>query len=160
MNSEIVPGLELPPLNQVGFVVRNLEAALVRYRPLFGEFPVRMEHEFENMIFRGKPVAGQLNIAIAKSGDVEIELIEVVRGYTLHSEFLEQSGEGMHHLGFTVDDMDEMLAKAAQASFKPVCGERIPGVADYEYLESEQHPGLVLEFLVYKDSSEQPSAGT
>lgn len=158
MSNKLVPGLELPPLAQVGFVVRDLASAMSYYHPLFGEFPVRMEHEFENMIFRGKPVAGKLAIAIAKSGEVEIELIEVVRGYTLHSEFLEQRGEGMHHLGFIIDDMDEMLARAERASFKPVCGERIPGVADYEYLESEHHPGLVLEFLDYKDPSQKPGA--
>ena len=150
MSNELIPGLTLPPLHQVGFVVRDLAAALVRYRPLFGDFPTRIEHEFTNMIFRGTPIAGKLQIAIAKSGPVEIELIEVERGYTLHSEFLEQNGEGMHHLGFIVNDMDEMLAKAAPAGFMPVCGERIPDVADYEYLESDQHPGLILEFLVYK----------
>ena len=38
MAEDIRKQLNLPDLNQVGFVVRDLEAALALYEPMFGPF--------------------------------------------------------------------------------------------------------------------------
>ena len=97
--------LDLPDLNQVGFVVRNLEQALALYEPLFGPFST-MDPGPMTYDYRGEQEECDMRLAFGKSGDVEIELIEWVAGGCPHKEFLDAGGEGMHHLRFIVDDLD------------------------------------------------------
>ena len=37
--------------------------------------------------------------------EVEVELIEILEGRIFHSEFAETIGEGLHHVGYMVDDV-------------------------------------------------------
>ena len=141
-------------MHQLGFVVRDLEQSIARYEPIFGRFDKRMEHAFDNMIYRGKRISGRMGLAFAYSGDIEIELIQVLEGRTFHSEFLETQGEGLHHVSFQVDDMAAMIAAAARIGYSPVCGQHIEGVAEYHYLEhSDDRGAIYLEFLqLFEDS--------
>ena len=56
---------------------------------------------------RGETVSAALALAFGRSGNVQIELIQPIRGQSLHSEFLASNGPGVHHRGFLVDDLDE-----------------------------------------------------
>ena len=49
---------------------------------------------------------------------VQYELIEPVFGNSLFSKFLETKGEGIHHLGFFVTDIDKEITKLVEKSFK------------------------------------------
>ena len=51
-----------------------------------------------------------MEIGFARSGNVQIELLQPVRGEGLHVEFLASNGPGAHHLGFLVDDIDAEVA--------------------------------------------------
>ena len=44
-------------------------------------------------------------VAFAVLGPIEMELIEVLEGNTIHADFLNTRGEGIHHIGFRVADM-------------------------------------------------------
>ena len=90
MKTELAQQLNLPPVNQVGFVVRNLKQAIRQYEPLFGEF-VEMDAPDMEWDYRGEPAVSSLKLAMAQSGEVEIELIEWVAGDTPHKEFLDAS---------------------------------------------------------------------
>ena len=43
----------------------------------------------------------------------QYELIEPLEGPTTYHEFLAQRGEGLHHLGYYVDDIDTEIARMA-----------------------------------------------
>ena len=79
MSDDICQQLDLPDLNQVGFVVRDMAKALALYEPMFGPFslmdPGPMEYDY-----RGRKETCEMRLAFGKSGDVEIELIEPQRG--------------------------------------------------------------------------------
>ena len=111
--------LGLPPMDQVGFVYRDLEAAIASYDSLFGPFQVHEYGSFE-YDYRGSREACELRIAFGRSGDIEIELIQWVSGGCPHKEFLDQGREGMHHLRFQVENLEKMVAKASQAGYQPV----------------------------------------
>ena len=49
-----IGGVELPPIDQVGYVVRDLEATLERYAHVFGPF-TRMESKLTGVRYRGRP---------------------------------------------------------------------------------------------------------
>jgi hypothetical protein len=62
--------------------------------------------------YRGRDVECALTIGFARSGDVQIELIQPVSGEGLHVEFLAQHGPGAHHLGFMVQRLDDEIARS------------------------------------------------
>ena len=108
MNTNLPKELNLPPVNQVGFVVKDLDKALEFYQPLFGDFTVMDASDME-WDYRGRPEVSSLRIAFGNSGDVEIELIQWIAGETPHKEFLEAGHEGMHHLRFVVDNVEKKV---------------------------------------------------
>ena len=62
MNTNIPKALNLPPVNQIGFVVRDLELALKQYEPLFGEFTVMDAADLE-WDYRGTPETTSSTVA-------------------------------------------------------------------------------------------------
>jgi len=137
--------VELPAMDQVGYVVRNMEKALERYGPLFGPFEV-IDYELEGPIYRGVPRDCRLRIAYGRSGSIEIELIQVLEGDSVHREFIDAGREGVHHIRFMVDDLDRVLRAIAGNGFRPIWLHRIP-IAAWAYVEHESRDGVLLEFL-------------
>jgi len=148
MNTKIPKALDLPPVNQVGFVVKDLKKALELYEPLFGPF-VEMDAADMEWEYRGKPAMSSLKIAFAKSGDVEIELIEWVSGETPHKEFIDAGREGMHHLRFMVDKVEEKVKEAEVYGYREIWYKRFGEGLAASYLEREGDP-LILEFFENK----------
>ena len=96
-HTEQMTQLGLPPADQVGFVVRDLEQAMAAYGPLFGPFST-MDGSVTDARYRGRTEDAGLKIAFGRSGDLEIELIQWVSGHSPHREFIEKGREGMHHI--------------------------------------------------------------
>ncbi len=134
----------LPPIDQIGFVVRDLDAAVEQYEPLVGTFDVA-QYDMDDVDYRGRSTSCTLKIAIARSGDLEFELIEVVAGEAYHREFLDQGRDGPHHIRFPTKDLDGDVAKLEPIGFKRVYGKRFaPGLA-FAYLEDDR--GRVIELF-------------
>jgi methylmalonyl-CoA/ethylmalonyl-CoA epimerase len=145
MDTDIREKLELPPIDQVGFVVRDMEAALKLYEPLFGPFSTMDSGEFE-YDYRGEKDVSSLKLAFGRSGEVEIELIQWVSGRTPHKEFIDAGREGMHHLRFRVDNLDEKLVEAEAFGYHSIWQTRYGEGLAVAYLEREGDP-LLLEFF-------------
>lgn len=145
MTINIAQALNLPPVNQVGFVVKDLKQALALYEPLFGDFTVMDIPDME-WDYRGKPETSSLKIAFGKSGDVEIELIEWISGETPHKEFLDAGREGMHHLRFIVDNLEDKVKEAQAHGYRQIWYKRFGEGLAASYLEREGDP-LVIEFF-------------
>ena len=137
--------LKLPPIDQVGFVVRDMEAALALYEPLFGPFTTMDSGEFE-YDYRGSKNTSSLKLAFGRSGEVEIELIQWMSGDTPHKEFIDAGREGMHHLRFRVDDLDAKIAEAEPLGYRSIWQTRYGEGLAVAYLEREGDP-LLLEFF-------------
>ncbi|QDX80819.1 hypothetical protein B9N43_05915 [Denitratisoma sp. DHT3] len=149
MNTSPLPqtlqNLGLPPVDQIGFVVRDLDAAVALYEPVFGPF-WRMDGAVSACEFRGRIADVDLQLAFGKSGDLEIELIQWVSGESPHSEFIQRGREGMHHLRFRVADVDAWIARVAPIGYRPIWYKRYSETITFAYLEREGDP-LIIEFL-------------
>ena len=145
MAEDISRQLDLPDLNQVGFVVRDMDAALALYEPLFGPFST-MDPGPMTYDYRGEQEECNMRLAFGKSGDVEIELIEWVSGGCPHKEFLDAGREGMHHLRFIVKDLDAAVAEAQAVGYSNIWGKRYGEGLAVAYLEREGDP-LVIEYF-------------
>ena len=101
-------------LSHVGVVVRDMDKAVKRLESLgIGPFeplsPLPMTGNF-----RGKPFTPDCKTLMAKMGEIGLELLQPVKGESPWQEFLDSKGEGIHHIAFDVDDIDEMVTKLTE----------------------------------------------
>lgn len=128
------------PITQICWVTDDIEAA---ERLLSDQFGVgtwtRIPHtEFgpDTTTLRGEPVRFVAHISLGYAGDLQLELIQPVEGPTIHAEFLEAKGPGLHHVCFEVDDMDAAVA-AAETAGVPVLmrGSMMGGEIEFAYVD-------------------------
>jgi hypothetical protein len=66
-------------------------------------------------------------VAMGQMGPLGIELLQPVEGETVHKELLEKTGEGIGHIAYTVDDLEEETAKLVEKGFPIILSIRPPG---------------------------------
>jgi catechol 2,3-dioxygenase-like lactoylglutathione lyase family enzyme len=142
MQNTLAEQLDLGPCDQVGFVVADLERAIASYTPLFGPFDIQEYGAFDYN-YRGETEPCELRIAFGRSGDLEIELIQWVSGGSPHKEFLDAGREGMHHLRFLVDNLEEKVSEAAPFGYKSIWHTRFGEGLAVAYLERDGDPLLI-----------------
>jgi 4-hydroxyphenylpyruvate dioxygenase-like putative hemolysin len=146
------PAVRLPPVEQIGIVVRDADLAAEFFTSTFGWGPFKIsEVEMKGFTYDGQTGDCRLKMAFARSGSVEIELIEVLEGETPHSYFLRRQGEGMQHLRFRVDDFDGMIAALAREGVDPLFHQRFPGIAAFAYMKADMTSGLMVELFEMKE---------
>jgi hypothetical protein len=143
----------LPPVYQLGYVVRDIERACRHYESTFGTGPFSpvIDVAMNGALLRGKRVDTTIKVAFVQSGDVQIELIQPVAGENPYTEFLEARGEGIHHLAYKVDDMESVKARFAEKVGDPVFSCDM-GVMEFAYYDTSEIGGLMLEFLYFRDA--------
>ena len=145
MPDDALSTLGLPPIDQVGFVVKDLAEAEKRYSALFGPW-TRMDGSVSGATYRGRTADVKLALLFGHSGELEIEFIEWQGGESPHREFIEQGREGMHHLRYRVDDTDAWIDKLATLGYAPIWYKQFSKEIVFAYLEREGDP-LLLELL-------------
>ncbi|WP_394743120.1 VOC family protein [Natronococcus roseus] len=95
-------GIDIPAVSQIAWVVEDVEAAMERYNRVLGFGPWEVHRieppEHREMSYRGAETECAFEIGYATLGDVEIEFVEPLSGESIHQDFLEAHGEGVHHL--------------------------------------------------------------
>ncbi len=86
-----------------------------------------------------------MKAAIAYTGKVFVELVEVLEGESPHTEFFREHGEGLQHVAFAVRDIDQVVADLAPEGLKPIL--------EYAF-ETEQGGQLCRVQEVYLNSAE------
>ena len=88
-------------INHIGIAVRSIESQRDFYENILGA-------EFEMI----EDVPSQkVRVAFYKVGDVRLELLEPTDPASSVATFLEKRGEGLHHVAYTVDDIEQRLAE-------------------------------------------------
>ncbi len=140
--------VQLPPVSHVALVVKDIEKTAEYYTSTLGIGPLEaQEVALDGVIFHGRPVKTRFKVASARSGQVEIEMIQPVEGDSPYAEFLNSKGEGLHHLAFDVDDLDSIAAEWAKEGIKPFFSQEFPGVAKFAYFNTDRLGGVVVELF-------------
>jgi catechol 2,3-dioxygenase-like lactoylglutathione lyase family enzyme len=140
-----IGSVELPPIDQVGYVVRSLDETTKRYERLFGPFAF-MDSPLTGVLYRGAPADVNLRIAYGSAGSLEMEFIEVLSGASPHAEFLAAGREGIHHVRYRVADCDATIAALRGEGFAPIWYHDM-GFAKFAYLEHASRDGVLIELL-------------
>lgn len=113
--------VKLGTFSHVGIVVKDVDKAMKYYSSVFGLGPFTTSvYELKRFMYRGKPADARVKAAIAYSGRILIELIEVLEGETAHTEFLRERGEGVQHIAFTIENLDGALVELAKDGIEPI----------------------------------------
>ncbi len=135
---------------QIAIVVRDIEAAAKRYADVFGvEVPTPIETgtaDKTNIRFRGQPTTARAKLAFFKMGQVSLELIEPMGGPSTWKEFLDSHGEGVHHIAFRVEGMDDVLTYLNGKGLPTAQRGDYTG-GRYAYVDADKMLGVNLELL-------------
>ena len=133
---------------QAGYVVRDVEEAMKHWVEVLGIGPWFYQKKIitSDFYYKGKPYNLDMSIAIANSGDVQIELIQQ-RSDTpsMYRDFLQQHGEGFHHMSAWTMDIKGEVDRLLKLGYK-IGQEGVIGENRFVYFETEGlHPGTVFE---------------
>lgn len=88
-------------VDHVGIAVRDLDAAIAFYSETFGvEFTYRETAESQGV-----------EEAMARVGESWIQLLRPLTPESPVGKFIERRGEGVHHIGYGVADLEAALAR-------------------------------------------------
>ena len=136
-------------------VVRNVEKTAGVFAEKFGIDPwrIRVVHTPSSRAsVRGEPVDYTLKFGHARVGPVTLELVETVEGKTIYQEFLEEHGEGIHHIGVpTPVPFDAELEKWRGQGIEPLQVNRMEDPEEgWAYMDTHGLIGCILEILSFK----------
>jgi catechol 2,3-dioxygenase-like lactoylglutathione lyase family enzyme len=149
-SKEMRETLDLPEVSQIGIVVRDLEKAVDYYQNLCGLGPfVQPEITFIEKFYDDIPTDFEMNMAFCSLGPVEMELIQPVTPPTVYHDFIEKRGEGLHHLGFDVQDMEARLNRYREMGIRVMQMGRTEA-GGFAYLDTETIGGVIIELIQRK----------
>ena len=135
--------LSFAKFDHVGVVVKDMDKTMKHLSALgAGPFESHARPPLIERTFRGKPSDAKHAIRSGPMGSVQVELIQPLEGDSLAKEFLESNGEGIQHLGFVVDNLDEEVAKLTQKGIKVLQSGRRAAGSGHVFFEVN---GIILE---------------
>ena len=135
---------------QTAYVVKNIEESEKWFGSTLG-VPIWARSEVvldENCQYRGQPADSAMLISLGFAGDVQIELIQPVRGQSIYTEFLDQGRSGLHHIAFVVPEYDQVVAAFEQRNCELLQqGSLSDGQVRFSYFDCNNDQASVIEIL-------------
>lgn len=139
-------------ITQVAIVVRDLRASLEAYHRALGWGPWNVYEHVPPMLHdthvRGKPTEYSMLGAETHAGPVGVELLQPLEGESIYKEWLEEHGEGLHHVAVmraTPAESDVTKRRFADMGAKPLMGGRIGETIEFYYLDSQPLLKIIVE---------------
>jgi methylmalonyl-CoA epimerase len=124
-------------IDHIAIAVKNLDEALQLYDDLFGVKPSKIETISQQGV----------KAALLPMGEgSEIELLEPIDPQSGIAKFLENRGEGIHHICLEVEDVDRELGILADKGFQLIDKQGRPGLAGkVGFLHPKSTKGTLIE---------------
>ena len=139
---------EIKQVLQVCVVVRDLQKSMEFYWNIFGIGPWKIltfkSPFMTNTRVRGKAVSYSMKLGIARIGSMQWELIQPLTGNSIYKEFLDQKGEGIHHIACDMGNYDQAVATMQKHGIGILMSGDLPGES-FAYMDTEKYLGIVLE---------------
>ena len=101
-------------------------------------------------IYRGQPGTYEMWLGWDRTGDFAHEWVQQITGPDVYVEYGKKHGEGFHHLGVNVSDMDEAIRVMTDRGAPPsqLAAWKTPkGKGRAVYLDTEPYGGVTLELI-------------
>src|SRR5882672_5792042 len=140
------------PISQIAIVVRDIDEALERYHRALGWGPWNVyEHKppsLHDTYLHGKPAEYTMIGAETHVGPIVVELLQPVEGPSIYKEWLEEHGEGLHHIAImrpTAEESEETLAHFEQLGADVLMEGRLGETIHFYYLATEPMMKVIFE---------------
>jgi methylmalonyl-CoA/ethylmalonyl-CoA epimerase len=150
MNHKPTGKVKLPPLAQIGMVVKDIDKVMEFYSATFGIGPWEIREGESEAKAGGEIYVYKTKAAIAQLGPITLELFQVIEGRSpIHSGFLEKHGEGVHHFGFYVskEEKEQIVADLAKIGIGVAQAAQISGRGSNAFLNTEKIGGVFFEII-------------
>lgn len=127
----------------IGIAVKNIEATLPFYKDSLGIQPEGIEEVKSEGV----------KVAFLKVGDLDIELLEPLSQSSPIQRFLEQRGEGIHHLALEVDHIQEQLHHLKTNGIRLINEEPKQGAGQSQiaFIHPQSAHGVLFELCQYTE---------
>ena len=153
---ENMKGIKLPKVSQIGIVVPDIGKAVRYYSKFLNIRPwFRSKTISNDVAFRGESFSLELDIALAFSGGLEIELIQMLTDrLCIYSDIMKKQGGGLHHIGTMVRGFDKKLGQMKAAGIGVIQSGVIRtvggAVTRYAYMDTVSTCGIISEIIESK----------
>jgi Glyoxalase/Bleomycin resistance protein/Dioxygenase superfamily len=134
---------------QNGYFVRDIRAAMNHWVNVMGVGPWYYIDKVKTDYFRhrGQDSAMEMSVALANSGDLQIELIQQRNDApSMYKEFLDSGREGLQHMSYWTRDYQALYDRALSLGYKVGHEGQIGGEKGrFAYFDTQAHPGTVVE---------------
>jgi len=141
-------------LTQVGFIVKDIEVSKRKFAAFFGIEPPNHfdggEFEVTGTTVNGEPAPyANCWMAFFNAGpNVQIELIQPNGIKSTWQDYLDEHGEGIHHIAFNVKEMDSKIQACEAMGMTCVQRGKYGNAAgEYAYMDATQDMKCIIELL-------------
>ena len=124
-------------VDHIGIAVSSIENVLPFYNDTLGLKLVKIEH-----------VESQgVKVAFLDGGNIKLELLEPLHTQSPISTFIEKKGEGIHHIAFGVEGIEERIHELQTKGVKMINETPKPGAggAEVAFLHPKSSHGVLYE---------------
>ena len=124
-------------VDHIGIAVRDLNAVLPYYTDTLG-LPLMKIEEVESQ---------KVRVAFIDAGNVKLELLEPMDDQSAIYKFLEKKGEGIHHIAFGVEDIEQRMEELRDNGVRLLSDKPNPGAggAMVAFLHPKSSNGVLYE---------------
>ncbi|WP_312095925.1 VOC family protein [Niallia sp.] len=137
-------------ITQIGILVHDIEKTSQAYADFFGidkpEWSLTDTADLAQTEYRKQATEARAKLAFFDMGSLQLELIEPDHNPSTWREYLDEHGEGPHHIAFVIDGMKEKVA-VMERNQMPLLqkGEYTGG--RYAYMDTFKDLKIILELL-------------
>jgi len=144
------PIINSKAITQVAIVVKDIDKARNAWAQLLGvkapAVSVAEGHSSRPTLYKGSPSDAKAKLAFFSMDNLQIELIQPLGGKSTWQDYLDNYGEGIHHIAFAVKDIDGVEKRFELQGCPTVQRGGWDGGA-YSYIDASKDLGCMLELL-------------
>jgi 4-hydroxyphenylpyruvate dioxygenase-like putative hemolysin len=137
-------------VTQIGILVHDIEKTAQEWADFFGiEKPkiiITDTVDIAQTEYRGAKTPARAKLAFIDAGQLQIELIEPDHEPSTWREYLDQHGEGPHHIAFVIDGMKEKVLKLESRGMPLIQKGEYTG-GRYAYMDTFPQLKVLVELL-------------
>lgn len=132
-------------IDHLGIAVRSIEETLKYYESALGLTCEKIE----------EVPSQKVRTAFLCAGDVHLELLEPTSPESTIAKFLEDRGEGIHHIAFATDNIEAQLGKAKESGVRLIHEVPFDGAGGklVAFLHPKSTHGVLTEFCMPAEGS-------
>ena len=130
-------------IDHIAVAVKDVDAGIARYQTILG---AELVEKVELSI-----MGNRMSAAYLKVGDGLIVLDGVVEPDGFIAKFIERRGEGLHHLGIVVDDLDGYVEELEAAGVRIAHRESLGPLRREILLSPKDLCGVVVQVIEWKE---------